>query len=95
MTKGIGNDIGRLNLGRTISENTSQKAMHFQALEKAHTAIQLDKARDIHGALFAYRKTCHWLHQVLLRMAGHEDREKLEAIVSLHKVSSPTLRTTY
>lgn len=95
MIKDIGNGPGRLNLGRTISENASHKAMHFQALEKAHTAIQLDKARDIQGALSAYRKTCHWLHQVLLRTAGHEDREKLEAIVSLHKVLSPTLRTTY
>lgn len=61
----------------------SQKAMLSKALQKANTAVVLDNARNVEGAIEAYQEACNLLLQVMSRSSGDDDRRKLEAIVSL------------
>jgi hypothetical protein len=65
------------------SKQPSQKAMLSKALQKANTAVLLDNAQNIEGAVQAYSEACNLLQQVMLRSSGDEDRRKLETIVSL------------
>jgi hypothetical protein len=65
------------------SKQPSQKAMLSKALQKANTAVLLDNAQNIEGAVQAYSEACTLLQQVMLRSSGDDDRRKLETIVSL------------
>lgn len=64
------------------NRSQSQKAMLGFALEKAHTAVTLDNAGNLEGAMEAYRDACALLSQVMNRTGGDNDRSKLQAIVS-------------
>jgi len=57
-----------------------KKTMLSMALEKANTAVLLDNAHNLAGALDAYGDACGLLEQVMDRTGSMEDREKLEAI---------------
>jgi hypothetical protein len=57
--------------------------MLSKALQKANTAVLLDNAQNIEGAVQAYSEACNLLQQVMMRSSGDEDRRKLETIVSL------------
>jgi hypothetical protein len=73
----------------------SQKAMLSIALQKANTAVLLDNAQNIEGAMQAYSEACNLLQQVMRRSSGDEDRRKLEAIVSIYStVDQPFLSLT-
>jgi hypothetical protein len=52
------------------------------ALQKANTAVLLDNAQNVEGAIQAYSEACALLQQVMVRSSGDEDKRKLEAIVS-------------
>jgi hypothetical protein len=67
---------------RSRNKSQSQKAMLGFALEKAHTAVTLDNAGNLEGAMEAYRDACALLSQVLNRTGGDNERSKLQAIVS-------------
>lgn len=54
----------------------SQKAMLSKALQKANTAVLLDNAANIEGAIEAYNDACELLQWVMLRSNG-ADEEKL------------------
>jgi hypothetical protein len=60
----------------------AQKTMLSHALSRANSAVLLDNAQDLRGAIEAYTDACRLLHQVMLRSSGDEDRSKLQAIVS-------------
>jgi hypothetical protein len=60
----------------------SQKAMLSEALQKANTAVKLDNSGKFEDARLAYVEACELLEQVLERISGEDDRNKLEAIVS-------------
>lgn len=64
------------------AKQPSQKAMLSVALQKANTAVLLDNAQNVEGAMQAYAEACNLLQQVMLRSSGDEDKKKLEAIVS-------------
>lgn len=76
---------GSVDLGKSRGDSKvlSQKAMLSRALEKAHTAVQLDNAQNLEGARLAYSEACELLLQVLQRTTGDEDKQKLENIVRL------------
>lgn len=60
----------------------SQKQMLSQALQKANTAVLLDNAANIEGAIEAYNDACHLLQLVMLRSnGGEEEKTKLLEIV--------------
>ena len=59
----------------------SQKAMLASALEKANTAVTLDNAENVEGAMEAYRDACLLLNQVMIRAGTEEDRVRLQRIV--------------
>lgn len=84
MIEDIGNDLQKLTLDKKISENPVESIMLSMALKRANNAVQLDNAQDFRGAISAYREACDLLHQSGLRTKAHEDKTKLEAIVSLH-----------
>ena len=65
------------------SRQPFQKAMLSKALQKANTAVLLDNAQNVEGAIQAYSEACALLQQVMLRSSGDEDKRKLEAIVSV------------
>jgi len=67
---------------RSRNKSQSQKAMLGSALEKAHTAVTLDNAGNLEGAMEAYQDACALLSQVLNRAGGDNERLKLQAIVS-------------
>lgn len=77
------------------SKKPSQRAILSEALEKANTAVQLDHAQDYQGARLGYREACDLLHEVIVRTSGHEDKKKLEAIVSLYRGSLSDLFADY
>jgi hypothetical protein len=60
----------------------AQKTMLSYALSRANSAVLLDSTQDFRGAIEAYADACQLLHEVMLRSAGDEDRNKLQAIVS-------------
>lgn len=60
----------------------AQKTMLSHALSRANSAVLLDNAQDLRGAIEAYADACRLLHEVMLRSSGDEDRSKLQAIVS-------------
>jgi hypothetical protein len=60
----------------------AQKTMLSHALSRANSAVVLDNAQDLRGAIEAYADACQLLHEVMLRSSGDEDRSKLQAIVS-------------
>lgn len=68
---------------KSKSSKPSQKATLSKALEKANYAVQLDNTSDTTGARQAYAEACDLLQQVLQRTSAPEDKQKLEAIVSL------------
>ena len=61
----------------------SQKAMLSKALAKANHAVLLDNAQNFEGAMDAYGDACDLLMRVMSRSQGEEDRQKLQAIVSI------------
>jgi hypothetical protein len=81
---------GKTSSGTTSSDRSreragrppSQKAMLSVALQKANTAVLLDNAQNVEGAMQAYSEACSLLQQVMLRSTADEDKRKLEAIVS-------------
>jgi len=60
----------------------AQKTMLSHALSRANSAVVLDNAQDLRGAIEAYADACRLLREVMLRSSGDEDRSKLQAIVS-------------
>ena len=54
--------------------------MLSRALAKANTAVVLDNAQNVEGAIEAYLDACKLLQAVLLKSSGEEDRRKLDAI---------------
>ncbi|KAF8538341.1 hypothetical protein BDD12DRAFT_165998 [Trichophaea hybrida] len=69
---------------RPGSHNRTQspKAMLGSALERAHTAVTLDNAGNYEGAMEAYEDACALLSEVMGRAGEHNDRAKLQTIVS-------------
>lgn len=57
--------------------------MLTKALEQANTAVLLDNAHNIEGALESYGDACALLQQVMIRSAGDEDRRKLDEVVRI------------
>lgn len=84
MIENVVSDLKTLTLGKISSKKTSEKTMLSKALKKANNAVLLDNSKDFQGARSAYREACDLLYQVVLRAKAHEDKTKLEAIVSLH-----------
>ena len=66
------------------SKQPSQKATLSNALQKANTAVLLDNAQNFEEATQAYSEACALLQQVMLQSSGNEDKQKLEAIVSIN-----------
>ena len=58
----------------------TQKTMLSRALAKANTAVLLDNAQNIEGAIEAYAEACDLLQEVMMRSSDSEDRKKLSAI---------------
>ncbi|KAK6351366.1 hypothetical protein TWF718_004528 [Orbilia javanica] len=56
------------------------KAMLSSALQKANTAVLLDNANNIEGAMEAYSDACALLGHVMMRAGVDEDRRKLQQI---------------
>ncbi|KAF3902579.1 hypothetical protein ABW21_db0207595 [Orbilia brochopaga] len=56
------------------------KAMLSSALQKANTAVLLDNANNIEGAMEAYKDACALLGHVMMRAGVDEDRRKLMQI---------------
>lgn len=90
--KQSGNDTGATIPGSSISSTKSgrsrapghrsptQKTMLAEALSKANTAVLLDNAQNLGGAVHAYGEACQLLQQVMLRSSDPDDREKLSTI---------------
>lgn len=55
--------------------------MLSSALQKANTAVLLDNANNIEGAMEAYSDACALLGHVMMRAGVDEDRRKLQQIV--------------
>lgn len=62
----------------------TQKTMLSKALAKANSAVLLDNAQNIDGAIEAYHEACELLQQVLVRSSDLDDRKKLSAIRSTY-----------
>lgn len=62
----------------------TQKTMLSKALAQANTAVLLDNAQNIEGAIEAYAEACDLLQQVLVRSSDMDDRRKLSAIRSTY-----------
>ncbi|KIW40415.1 uncharacterized protein PV06_07617 [Exophiala oligosperma] len=62
----------------------TQKTMLSKALAKANTAVLLDNAQNIEGAIEAYDEACELLQQVLVRSSDLDDRKKLSNIRSTY-----------
>ncbi|KAF8447094.1 hypothetical protein BDZ91DRAFT_752486 [Kalaharituber pfeilii] len=54
--------------------------MLSSALQKANTAVLLDNANNIEGAMDAYSDACNLLQQAMLRASLEEDRVQLQSI---------------
>jgi len=63
--------------------SSSQRAMLSSALQKANTAVLLDNAGNIEGAMEAYRDACTLLQQAISRAELEGDRAQLQSIVSI------------
>lgn len=63
----------------------SQRAMLSSALQKANTAVLLDNAGNIEGAMGAYRDACTLLQQAMSRAELDEDRAQLQSIVCISR----------
>ncbi len=87
-----GSSQGRRERG---TRGPSQKAMLSKALQKANTAVVLDNARNVEGAIEAYQEACNLLLQVMSRSSGEEDRRKLEAIRNTYTSRIVELEQTY
>ncbi|EWC46718.1 hypothetical protein DRE_03963 [Drechslerella stenobrocha 248] len=59
---------------------SKSKAMLSSALQKANTAVLLDNANNIEGAMEAYSDACALLGHVMMRAGVDEDRRKLMQI---------------
>ena len=68
--------------------------MLAKALEQANTAVLLDNAQNFEGAVDAYGDACSLLQQVMIRSAGAEDRQKLDAVVRAHSSPDRVGKTT-
>ncbi|KAK4960673.1 hypothetical protein LTR66_012949 [Elasticomyces elasticus] len=64
----------------------TQKNMLSQALAKANTAVILDNAGNIQGAIEAYVEACDILQEVMKRSDDAEDRKKLSAIRETYSI---------
>ncbi len=62
----------------------TQKTMLSKALSKANTAVLMDNAQNIEGAIEAYAEACDLLQQVMMRSSDADDRKKLSAIRSTY-----------
>ncbi|EXJ84940.1 hypothetical protein A1O3_05615 [Capronia epimyces CBS 606.96] len=62
----------------------TQKTMLSKALGKANTAVLLDNAQNVEGAIEAYAEACDLLQQVLVRSSDLDDRKKLSSIRSTY-----------
>lgn len=62
----------------------AQKTILSKALAKANTAVLLDNAQNIEGAIEAYAEACDLLQQVMVRSSDMDDRKKLSAIRSTY-----------
>lgn len=60
--------------------SSSQRAMLSSALQKANTAVLLDNAGNIEGAMEAYRDACTLLQQAMSRAELEGDRAQLQSI---------------
>lgn len=60
-----------------------QKIILSKALQKANHAVLLDNAQNFEGAMDAYADACNLLQQVMMTSETDEDRQKLEAVVSV------------
>ncbi|OAL38655.1 hypothetical protein AYO20_01861 [Fonsecaea nubica] len=58
----------------------TQKTMLSKALAVANTAVLLDNAQNIEGAIEAYAEACELLQQVLIRSSVLDDRKRLSDI---------------
>jgi hypothetical protein len=59
----------------------SRKTIVSKALEKANTAVLLDNACNLEGAIVAYSDACELLQQVTLHSGADDEKQKLEEIV--------------
>jgi hypothetical protein len=59
----------------------SRKTIVSRALEKANTAVLLDNACNLEGAIVAYSDACELLQQVTLHSGADDEKHKLEEIV--------------
>ena len=68
---------------RKVRQNrsSSYKTMLGSALQMANTAVQLDSANNIEGAMEAYGDTCKLLQQAMQRASQEDDRRQLLSIV--------------
>jgi hypothetical protein len=71
------------------------KTMLSRALQKANTGVLLDNAQNFQGAIEAYEDSCKLLQQVMIRSSLEEDRQKLDAIVSVMTFASHTHTYVY
>ncbi|GAB7360878.1 hypothetical protein MBLNU230_g0864t1 [Neophaeotheca triangularis] len=81
--KSEGKSEGKSGHGRSRTREKGErdkKSMLSKALQKANTAVLLDKAQNFDGALEAYGDACALLQQVMDRSSGADDKRKLEAI---------------
>lgn len=63
--------------------SSSQRAMLSSALQKANTAVLLDNAGNIEGAMEAYTGACTLLQQAMSRAELEGDRAQLQSIVRI------------
>ena len=56
--------------------------MLSKARQKAYRAVVLDQNSRFEGAIHAYQDACALLQKVMIRNAGIEGREKIDAVVS-------------
>jgi len=71
---------------RSISER-EKKLTLSKALQKANDAVLLDNAQNYRDAIYAYNEACNLLVHVMGRTTGEDDKNKLNAIVSITKIA--------
>ncbi|KAF4592198.1 GTP-binding protein [Ophiocordyceps camponoti-floridani] len=66
--------------GDVKGHSQKTKSMLSNALKRANVAVELDRAGNFGAARYAYLEACDYLHQVLEKTTGDEDKRKLEGI---------------
>ncbi|KAI9816676.1 MAG: hypothetical protein M1826_001750 [Phylliscum demangeonii] len=77
--------MGRSTSGhRSASGPKAQKTLLAKALEQANSAVLLDNAHNLDGAVEAYADSCALLQEVMMR-SSDEDRRKLDDVRKSYK----------